>query len=97
MAGLLCPQCGGHTHRSHARGLKERLVKAVTPHRVYRCGSCSWRGWVRRARISKPHQFVRTIIGILVTLIITTLLTLYVVEKLSLPTPDAGTQQEQAP
>jgi hypothetical protein len=34
---------------------------------------------------------------VLVTLLITTLLALYVVEKLSLPAPSAGSEQHQTP
>jgi hypothetical protein len=34
---------------------------------------------------------------VLVTLLITTLLALYVIEKLSLPAPNAGFEQQQSP
>ncbi len=97
LAGILCPQCGGRTHKSHARGFNERLIKALTSHKTYRCHECGWRGWLRRVDSPKPRHSLRTIISILVTLLITTLLALYVVEKLSLPTPNAGSQQEQTP
>jgi hypothetical protein len=40
---------------------------------------------------------LRTIIGVLVTLLITTLLALYVIEKLSVPASNSGDQQKQSP
>jgi FlaA1/EpsC-like NDP-sugar epimerase len=43
----LCPSCGtGHARRSHARTLRERLKKAFTAERLFRCSDCAWRGWV---------------------------------------------------
>ena len=97
MAGMLCPQCGAHTHRSHTRGFREKLVKALTSHKTYRCHECGWRGWLRTGDPTKRRHTLRTIISVLVTLLITTLLTLYVVEKLSLPAPNAGFEQPQTP
>jgi predicted RNA-binding Zn-ribbon protein involved in translation (DUF1610 family) len=97
VAGMLCPQCGEHTHRSHTRGFREKLVKALTSHKTYRCHECGWRGWLRTADSSKRRHTLRTIISVLVTLLITTLLALYVIEKLSLPSPSAGSEQQQTP
>lgn len=97
MTGMLCPQCGGLTHRSHTRGFGEKLVKALTSHKTYRCHECGWRGWLRTGDPTKRRQALRTIISVLVTLLITTLLALYVVEKLSLPAPNAGFEQPQTP
>lgn len=97
MAGMLCPQCGGRTHRSHTRGFGEKLVKALTSHKTYRCHECGWRGWLRTGDPAKRRHALRTIISVLVTLLITTLLALYVVEKLSLPAPNAGFEQPQTP
>jgi transposase-like protein len=94
---MLCPQCGEHTHRSHTRGFREKLVKALTSHKTYRCHECGWRGWLRTADSSKRRHTLRTIISVLVTLLITTLLALYVIEKLSLPSPSAGSEQQQTP
>lgn len=93
MSPMLCPQCGGHTHRSHTRGVNEKLVKALTSYKTYRCRECGWRGWLRTGDPSKRRHALRTIISVLLTLLITTLLALYVVEKLSLPAPGAGFQQ----
>ena len=45
--GRGCPKCGDPSlHRSHARGLKEKLRKMFTNQRPYRCHKCAWRGWV---------------------------------------------------
>jgi FlaA1/EpsC-like NDP-sugar epimerase len=42
-----CAKCGGrNVHRSHARGIYERLRKAHTPARPFRCEDCGWRGWL---------------------------------------------------
>jgi hypothetical protein len=97
VAGTLCPKCGGRTHRSHTRGFNEKLVKTFSSHKVYRCRECDWRGWLRNRDSSKRGHPVRTIIGVLVTLLITTLLALYVIEKLSLPASNSGAQQGQPP
>ncbi len=97
MADMLCPQCAGHTHRSHTRGFSEKLAKTLTSHKPYRCHECGWRGWLRTGDSSKHRNRVRTIISVLVTLLVTTLLALYVVEKLSVPGPDAGSERRQTP
>jgi hypothetical protein len=42
-----CPFCSSRTlHRSKARGLYERLRKAHTNKRLFRCRQCGWRGWL---------------------------------------------------
>lgn len=93
---MLCPQCGELTHRSHTRGLGEKVVKALTSHKTYRCHDCGWRGWLRTGGDPvKRRQALRTIISVLVTLLITTLLALYVVEKLSPATPNVDFEQPQ--
>jgi len=94
---MLCPQCSGRTHRSHANSFYERLIKAWTSYNVYRCRECGWRGWLRnRKSSSMGRHTARTIIGLLVTLLITTLLALYLIEKLNTPAPGSDYQQ-QAP
>ena len=42
-----CPSCGaiGTLHRSRARNVKEQIIKAVTPFKLYRCKKCGWRGY----------------------------------------------------
>jgi UDP-GlcNAc:undecaprenyl-phosphate GlcNAc-1-phosphate transferase len=42
-----CVKCGGrNVHRSHARGIYERVRKVHTPARPFRCDDCGWRGWL---------------------------------------------------
>jgi transposase-like protein len=94
---MVCPRCGGRIHRSHTRGFREKLVKTLTLHKTYRCLECGWRGWLRTGDSPKRRHTLRTIISVLVTLVVTTLLALYVVEKLSLPAPTPGFDQRQTP
>src|SRR5438105_2673757 len=93
---MLCPQCSGRTHRSHTDSLSEKLFRNLTSLRLYRCRECGWRGWLRNPKPSRKRHVARTIIGLLVTLLITTLLALYLVEKLNAPVSDQDSQQ-QAP
>lgn len=90
---MLCPQCGGRTHRSHSNSLRERLIRQLTAQRLYRCRNCAWRGWLRKGRAAKRRHTLRTIVSLLITLLITTLLALYIVEKLTAPEPDSNQQQ----
>ena len=42
-----CPSCDSReVFRSKARTLYEKLRKAHTPRRVFRCHHCGWRGWL---------------------------------------------------
>lgn len=92
---MLCPRCGGHTYRSHTRGFNEKLVKTLTSYKTYRCHDCDWRGWLRKIEASERRcHWLRTIIGVLVTLLITTLLALYVVDKLNAP-PSVDSSEQQ--
>src|SRR5215471_20550731 len=86
VSSMLCPRCGENTHRSHTRGFREKLVKRLTLHKTYRCHECGWRGWLKPTTSNNRHV-VRTIISLIVTLVLTTLLAVYVVEKLSATTP----------
>jgi transposase-like protein len=97
MSVMLCPLCGGCTHRSHTRGFREKLVKGLTSHKTYRCHECGWRGWLPAGDSPNRRNTLRTIISVLITLLITTLLALFVVEKLSTPSPNAGFEQRQTP
>lgn len=49
-AGILdqsCPHCqSGTVRRSHARTLAERLRRAHSDQRLFRCETCNWRGWL---------------------------------------------------
>jgi UDP-GlcNAc:undecaprenyl-phosphate GlcNAc-1-phosphate transferase len=41
-----CPSCSSReVFRSKARSLYEKLRKAHTPKRIFRCHDCGWRGW----------------------------------------------------
>jgi transposase-like protein len=97
MSVMLCPLCGGYTHRSHTRGFREKLVKGLTSHKTYRCHECGWRGWLRAGDSPNRRNLLRTIISVLLTLLITTLLALYVVDKLSGPKSSADFEQQQTP
>lgn len=45
--GGLCPKCRSlHVHRSRTRSALERVLRAFTPLRPFRCTACAWRGWV---------------------------------------------------
>ena len=80
MSQALCPDCGGRTHRSRARTLSERLIRAFTRYRVYRCTECSWRGWHAKSRPAlkavSRRNLMRTIIAFIITIVITILLAL---------------------
>jgi len=42
-----CPRCHtGRVCRSRARTARERLEKASTAQRLFRCDDCGWRGWL---------------------------------------------------
>jgi transposase-like protein len=94
---MLCPRCGEITHRSHTRGFSEKLIKALTSHRTYRCHECGWRGWLRSGDPAKRRYRLLTIASVLITLLLTTLLALYVVDKLSPPVPDAHFEPQRSP
>ena len=70
-----CPLCGGRAHRSHTRGISEKLFRALTPSRMYRCQECGWRGWLLQRRpvllLTLRRVSVRTVIGLIVVVIIT--------------------------
>jgi hypothetical protein len=76
----------------------------LTANRTYRCFDCKWRGWLETTDISqlsesKRRRFVRTIISVLVTILVTALLALYVVRKTQasgLPAPERKTSQQEA-
>lgn len=85
MSGKLCPECGASIHRSHTRGMKEKLIRALSPYKAYRCHECGWRGWHGKSNtdpIARKNR-LRMIIGLLVTLLITMLLALYLIEKMT--------------
>jgi DNA-directed RNA polymerase subunit RPC12/RpoP len=83
VTNLFCLECGERIHRSHSRGFKEKLFKAITSYRTYRCPDCGWRGWFGHGNAFMRRSTLRTIISVLLTLLITALIAFYVVEKLS--------------
>ena len=70
---VLCPKCGGEAHRSHTRGIFERLAKAITTYRAHRCLDCGWRGMLgaEKPASKSPHRRKLTIA---IALILTTVL-----------------------
>jgi predicted RNA-binding Zn-ribbon protein involved in translation (DUF1610 family) len=85
LANRVCPACGWRIHHSHTRGVKERFVRAVTPFKMYRCRECGWRGWMSKASVSVGKHRLRTLLIVILALLITLLVALYLVEKLSQP------------
>ena len=93
MSSKLCPECSASVHRSHARGLKERLIRAFSSYRAYRCHECGWRGWRSQSDAILRKNRLRTVVGLLLTLLITTLLALYLIEKMTTPATPVPIQQ----
>jgi DNA-directed RNA polymerase subunit RPC12/RpoP len=83
LVGLECPDCGGRIHRSHTRGVNEKIIRFITPYKAYRCRECGWRGWLGERKTSIRRSAILTVISLLVTLLITALIVFYVSEKLS--------------
>ena len=43
----ICPACNSpEVHRSRSRSIAEKLKKAITEDRLFRCQKCGWRGWM---------------------------------------------------
>ena len=93
MSSKLCPECGSPMHRSHTRGLKEKLIRAFSSYKTYRCHECGWRGWFGKSNTTMRKNRLRTIVSLLVTLLITLLLSLYLVEKMAAPATSVETRQ----
>lgn len=87
MSSKLCPECGASVHRSRARGLKERLIRAVSSYKAYRCHECGWRGW-----FGLTKNYLRAMV-MLLTFLITALLALYLIDKLTAPVTPVQMQQ----
>jgi uncharacterized protein with PIN domain len=81
LSSKLCPECGTSARRSRARDSKERLIRALSPFKAYRCHECGWRGWLGNTNIGLRKSHLQKIIGLLLTLLITTLLALYLIER----------------
>jgi predicted RNA-binding Zn-ribbon protein involved in translation (DUF1610 family) len=56
-----CPSCGSReVQRSKTRTLYERLKKAHTLSRVFRCRHCGWRGWLLPLQYAGVAEATRT-------------------------------------
>ncbi len=93
MSIKICPACGLSVHRSRARDWKEKLVRAVSPYRPYRCHDCGWRGWFGKSNAISRKNRQRTIISLLITILITTLLALYLIDRMTAPETPVGTKK----
>jgi FlaA1/EpsC-like NDP-sugar epimerase len=52
-----CPSCGALTlYRSKARGLTEQMRRSVSLQRLFRCTTCSWRGWLLPMQVSSQES-----------------------------------------
>ena len=80
LPGFECPRCGEAVHRSHSHGFGEKLVKAATRYRLYRCHECGWRGWLAKETPRRGAVWLRAIgrgVLVLAVIVFVTLLALY--------------------
>lgn len=84
---MICPACGAEAHRSHTRGITEKLFRYTSGYRIYRCKKCQWRGWVSRGRRADTVRSVRTCVYFIVVLVLTTMLALYYASRVIEPGP----------
>jgi predicted RNA-binding Zn-ribbon protein involved in translation (DUF1610 family) len=87
LANAFCPECGNRVHKSHSRGFGERLVKAITRCKVYRCHDCGWRGWLSKGKPLASAGGLRTALGLLLTILVTVLVAFYLIESYGSNTP----------
>lgn len=80
---MLCSRCATPTHRSRTQGFNERVIKALTSYRPYRCHECGWRGWLRDSNPLRRRDVLRTAVAVLITLVIATIFAMYLVDKLA--------------
>ena len=49
-----CPRCdAGRVRRAHARTAAERRKREITADRLFICGDCGWRGWLKPLPVSR--------------------------------------------
>ncbi|CAG0938033.1 hypothetical protein BROC_00081 [Candidatus Brocadiaceae bacterium] len=70
-----CPKCGkiNVLKRSRPRSLSEKVIRASTFWKIYRCHNCSWRGYRSRVMITWQSFFtlmVYIIVALLAGLIV---------------------------
>ncbi|HXG67818.1 MAG TPA: hypothetical protein VNO70_22145 [Blastocatellia bacterium] len=81
MPSFECPRCGEAVYRSHSHGFREKLVKAATRYRLYRCHECGWRGWLAKETPGLRVRWLRAIgqgALVLAVIVFVTLLALYI-------------------
>ncbi|HMG35036.1 MAG TPA: hypothetical protein VKM94_13945 [Blastocatellia bacterium] len=85
MADQYCPACGLRLLRSRSHSFGERIIKLFSSYRTYRCHECGWRGWMRpnATVVNGRGPSAKAILSVIVTLIVTALLALYLVERLA--------------
>jgi hypothetical protein len=76
MSKAFCPDCNDVLHRSHSRSFHEKLIKAVSRQRLYRCHECGWRGWLNVKPKPKPSSLKKRLLPYLLTLLTALLITL---------------------
>jgi hypothetical protein len=101
LANAFCPECGNRVHKSHSRGFGERLVKVITRYKVYRCHDCGWRGWLSKGKALTRAGGLRTLLGLLLTILATVLIAFYLIENYSSnmplrPAPSPGSSPTAA-
>jgi predicted RNA-binding Zn-ribbon protein involved in translation (DUF1610 family) len=76
MSKTFCPDCGYALHRSRSRRLYEKLIKAVSGQRLYRCHECGWRGWLKVNHKPKTSALKKKLLPYILTLLTALLITL---------------------
>ena len=75
-----CPECDSQVRRSRVRGMGERLLKALSPYRVYRCRECGWRGWLSEQ--ARPRTNWRNTLQAVLSALVVIFLNRYLVSGL---------------
>lgn len=88
MASAVCPECRSQVQRSHSRGARERLVRALTSYKAYRCHDCGWRGWYSKRRskftVIRRMNVVSILLGLLASIAVA-LFVLYIADLTQKP------------
>jgi hypothetical protein len=75
MSKQFCPKCGNSLHRSHTRSFSEKLIKAFSRLKLYRCHECGWRDWLASTRHKPAKSSSRKLQSIALTLLVILLIT----------------------
>jgi hypothetical protein len=88
VASAVCPECRSQVHRSHSRGVAEKVVRAFTSYRAYRCHECGWRGWYSKGgakfSVTTKISIVSIILGLLASIAVA-LFALYIADVTQKP------------